>query len=87
LALVGVVVLARRRWPAVLSIYTFSVLAISVLTRTDGLRPRDLLTAFPLFLAVADVIEERWVRWVTPCTATLLALSLALHNLGPWRQP
>ncbi|MCA1845035.1 MAG: hypothetical protein LC792_17940, partial [Actinobacteria bacterium] len=87
LAVAAGVLLVRRRWPAVLSVYTFSVLAISLLTRTDGLRPRDLLTAFPLFLAVADVVEERWMRWVTPCSATLLALSLALHNLGPWRQP
>ena len=85
-ALTGIL-LARRGWPAVLSVYTFSVLGISVLTRTDGLRPRDVLTAFPLFLALADVIEERWMRYVVPASATLLALSLTFHNLGTWGQP
>jgi hypothetical protein len=81
------IVLARRRWPAVLSVYTYSVLAISVLTRTDGLRPRDVVTAFPLFLAAADVVEERWMRYVMPASAALLALSLTFHNLGAWGQP
>ena len=81
------VILARRRWPAVLSVYTFSVLAISVLTRTDGLRPRDVVTAFPLFLAAADVLEERWMRYVVPVSAALLALSLTFHDLGTWGQP
>jgi hypothetical protein len=89
LAFAGVTgaILLRRRWPAVLSIYAFSVLAISVLTRTDGLRPRDILTAFPLFLAAADVIEQRWMRYVVPASAALLALSLTFHNLGAWGQP
>ena len=86
-AVVTGILLARRGWPAVLSVYTFSVLGISVLTRTDGLRPRDVLTAFPLFLALADVIEERWMRYVVPASATLLALSLTFHNLGTWGQP
>ncbi|HLJ08146.1 MAG TPA: mannosyltransferase family protein, partial [Acidimicrobiia bacterium] len=81
------VVLLRRRWPAVLSIYTFSVLAISVLTRTDGLRPRDVLTAFPLFLAAADVIEPRWMRLIVPASAAVLAVSLVSHNVGVWGQP
>jgi len=86
-AVVTTVILLRRRWPAVLSIYTVSVLAISVLTRTDGLRPRDVLTAFPLFLAAADVIEEGWMRYILPGSAALLALSLTFHNLGSWGQP
>ena len=86
-AVVTGILLARRGWPAVLSVYTFSVLAISVLTRTDGLRPRDILTAFPLFLAAADVIEQRWMRYVMPAGAAVLALSLTFHNLGTWGQP
>ena len=86
-AVVTGIVLARRGWPAVLSVYTFSVLGISVLTRTDGLRPRDVLTAFPLFLGLADVLEERWMRYVVPASAALLALSLNFHNVGAWGQP
>lgn len=86
-AVVTSVILVRRRWPSVLSVYTLTVLAISVLTRTDGLRPRDLLTAFPLFLAAADVISERWMRYAVPASAALLAVSLIFHNLGSWAQP
>lgn len=85
-AITGVILL-RRRWPSVLSVYTLTVLIISVLTRTDGLRPRDILTAFPLFLATADVIDERWMRYAVPASAALLALSLTFHNLGSWAQP
>jgi hypothetical protein len=86
-AIVTSVILVRRRWPSVLSVYTFTVLTISVLTRTDGLRPRDLLTAFPLFLAAGDVLDERWMRFAAPASAALLALSLTFHNLGSWAQP
>jgi hypothetical protein len=86
-AAVTSVILVRRRWPSVLSVYTFTVLMIAVLTRTDGLRPRDLLTAFPLFLACADVLNERWMRYAAPASAALLAVSLTFHNLGSWAQP
>jgi hypothetical protein len=86
-AVVTSVMLVRRRWPSVLAVYTLTVLAISVLTRTDGLRPRDLLTAFPLFLAAADVLDERWMRYAVPVSAALLAVSLTFHNLGSWAQP
>jgi hypothetical protein len=86
-AVVAGVILVRRGWPAVLSIYTLSVLGISVLSRTDGLRPRDVLTAFPLFLAAGDAIGERWMRWLVPASAGLLAVSLTFHNLGAWGQP
>ncbi|HVW32623.1 MAG TPA: mannosyltransferase family protein [Acidimicrobiia bacterium] len=86
-AVVATAVLVRRGWPAVLSVYTVTVLVIALLTRTDGLRPRDVLTAFPLFLALADVIDHRWLRSVVPVSAALLALSLTFHNLGAWGQP
>jgi hypothetical protein len=86
-AVITGVILVRRRWPSVLAVYTFTVLTISVLTRTDGLRPRDLLTAFPLFLAAADVLNERSTRYAVPASAALLALSLTFHNLGSWAQP
>jgi len=81
------ILLWRRRWPAVLSVYTFSVLLISVLTRADGLRPRDVLTALPLFIAAADVLGQRALRYAVPTLSVLLALSLTFHNIGAWGQP
>jgi hypothetical protein len=86
-AVAGGVLARRRQWPAVLSVYTFSLLALCVVSRPDGLRPRDLLTAFPLFLAAADAIEQRWMRVLVPASGAVLAVSLVCHNLGTWRQP
>lgn len=81
------VMLLRRRWPVCLSLYTLSVLAISAASRTDGLRPRDVLTAFPLFLAVGDGLPGRWYRPVVGLLAAALAVSLLFHNIGFWGQP
>ncbi|HEX2186718.1 MAG TPA: mannosyltransferase family protein [Chloroflexota bacterium] len=87
-AVVAGVILARRRgWPAVLSVYTFSLLAISVSSRMDGLRARDVLTAFPVFLALGDLPPGRWYRWAIPAFAGMLVLSLLCHQIGTWGQP
>jgi hypothetical protein len=86
-AVVGVAVLLRRAWPPVLSVYSLSVLGISVLCRIDGLRPRDLLTAFPLFLAVGDRLPGNRYQHLTVALGMLMAFSLVFHNLGSWGQP
>jgi hypothetical protein len=87
LAAVGAVLLLRRGWPPVLAVYSLSVLAISVACRVDGLRPRDVLTAFPLFLAAGHVLRGRWYRLAVALSATAMASSLLFHNLGGWYQP
>ena len=50
----------RWRPPAVLTIYAVVVLLLAVMSQTLGLRPRFILTAFPLLLALAS-----WLRGVT----------------------
>jgi hypothetical protein len=86
-AIVATVVLLRRGWPSVLSVYTLSVLVISVMCRIDGLRPRDVLTAFPLFLAVGHVLRGPWFGRLVALLGTVMAFSLLFHNLGSWGQP
>jgi hypothetical protein len=86
-AVVGVIALLRRGWPPVLSIYSLSVLGISALCRVDGLRPRDVLTAFPLFLAVGHVVKGARYRALLLLLGTAMGFSLLFHNLGTWSQP
>jgi len=85
--LVVVPILLRRRWPSLLSVYSVSIVAINLISRSDGVRPRDLLTAFPLFIAAADVVDERWLGRLVPISALLLAGLLTFHNLGAWGPP
>ncbi|HEX2272334.1 MAG TPA: mannosyltransferase family protein [Acidimicrobiales bacterium] len=49
----------RWRPPAVLTIYAVVVILLAVMSQTLGLRPRFVLTAFPLLLALAS-----WLRGV-----------------------
>lgn len=80
-------VLLKNRWPAMVSVYAVSVVAFSIAFRSDGLRPRDLLLAFPLVTGLATVLDERRLRAVTNVFAGLLLVSLVLHNLRVWPQP
>jgi hypothetical protein len=85
--LVAGVLLLKARWPAILSVYAISVVAFSMAFRSDGLRPRDLLLAFPLVTGLATVLNERWLRVTTNAFAGLLLFTLFLHNLRIWAQP
>jgi hypothetical protein len=86
-AVVSGVVLARLRWPGVLSVYAFSLVALAVSARADGLRPRDLLIAFPLLMAVAAASDGLRFRLLRGAFAGALVVSLCVHNLGTWGQP
>jgi len=85
--LVAGAILLRARWSPLLSVYAISVVAFSIAFRSDGLRPRDLLLAFPLVTGLATVLSERWMRIITNSFAGLLLLTLVFHNLRIWVQP
>jgi hypothetical protein len=82
-----VVLLVRRGWPVMLSLYTLGILALSLSSRSDGLRPRDLLTAFPLLIGLAATVSERNFWLLTRLFLTLLLVSMVFHGVGLWTQP
>jgi hypothetical protein len=86
-ALVAGAILLKARWPGMISVYAISVVAFSIAFRADGLRPRDLLLAFPLVTGLATVLENRRLRIVIDVFAGLLLVTLFLHNLRLWTQP
>lgn len=84
---VSVVLLIRRQWPPLLSVYAISLLLFSVISRSDGLRPRDVLTAIPLLIAVAAGVSDRSFRRIATASACLLMASMVFHGIGAWSQP
>ncbi|MBO0730096.1 MAG: hypothetical protein J2P57_12615, partial [Acidimicrobiaceae bacterium] len=63
-ALVLLLMLIRVKPPATLMIYTVIVLALALFSIPLGLRPRFVLTAFPLCMA-AGIVLRRWLLWGT----------------------
>ena len=86
-ALITAVLLVRRPWPRMLSVYALGVVAFSVVSRVDGLRPRDILLAFPLLMALAATTSPTRLRQVTWVFVPLLLTSQVFHSLGAWAQP
>lgn len=68
------IALARSRLPGVLSIYAFATLVLVFLSATLGLRPRFLLTAFPLLIPIA----MRWRNTRFAVTAGAFAATMAV---------
>ncbi|MGH9040468.1 MAG: glycosyltransferase 87 family protein [Acidimicrobiia bacterium] len=86
-AVIAGVALVRHRGPTVLWVYAFTVVAVSAVSRFDGLRPRDLLMAFPLFLGLATLMDRRRLAVTQALFAVFLVASLIGHNLKAWPQP
>jgi hypothetical protein len=84
---VSAVLLWRRRWPTYLAVYSAAVVGLCLMSRSDGLRPRDLLVAFPLIAATAASVNDWWFTRLRNASAALLTLLLIVHNLGQWTQP
>ena len=77
------VCLVRWRPPVVLTLYTYGIVLMALLTRTLNTRPRFLLTAFPLLIAVERTCSRRAFTLVlVASTGLLVALtSLSLTTL------
>jgi hypothetical protein len=86
-AVLTAVVLVRRPWPPMLSVYALGILAFSVVSRSDGLRPRDILIAFPLLMALGAAASATRFRQTVMIFVPLLLTSLVFHGIHTWAQP
>lgn len=83
---VGLVLMLSARLPGVLVVYTLVVVGLAVASETLGLRPRFVMTAFPLFLAFAihlrgAVFASVLGLWATVLGAfTMISLSTVLFT-------
>lgn len=75
-----VVAMIRWRPPAVLWAYAAGVMGLSLLSQTLGARPRFILTAFPLVVALAWAARGMWFSAVLGCSAVLLALATIVYT-------
>lgn len=71
-ALAAGYLLWRWRPPAVIAIYTAVIMSLCLTSSILGARPRFVLTAFPLIVAVARVLEGWW--FVVVLSASALAM-------------
>lgn len=65
-----------RRVPSVLIVFTAVILAMSIMSRTLGLRPRFILTAFPLIMVLGYRLRGSAHALVTACFAGLMSMLL-----------
>ncbi|MDQ1507759.1 MAG: hypothetical protein QOD57_5486 [Actinomycetota bacterium] len=79
-AIVSLGVLLWQRWPGALNVYTLAILAMSANTRLDSVRPRALLTAFPLIFATAAAARGRRFAYVLAVSAGLLFVLALQYN-------
>lgn len=68
----------RWRPPAMLTVYTVVILLLTVMARSFGVRPRFILTAFPLVLAVAWRLRAAGFQSVVALSAGLLGVYTVL---------
>lgn len=68
----------RWRPPAVLTIFTLVVLGLALTSQTLGLRPRFVMTAFPLFLALAAKLRGTPFQATVMTSAGLLGVFMIL---------
>jgi Mannosyltransferase (PIG-V) len=77
IALVGAWLLVRRRLPAVLTIYGLGALLFAASSFNVGPRPRPLLAAFPVVIAIAASVSGwKWRVVLVASTLGLIAMSL-----------
>jgi hypothetical protein len=71
-AVIGVVFIIRERPPAPVLLYGLIALGLAAVSAPVGLRPRFLMLAFPLVIAVGTRLSGRPYRWVVAGSAVLL---------------
>jgi hypothetical protein len=78
LCLVALVLLFKARAPAMLMVYSIIVVAISISSRTVGLRPRLIETAIPLVLVFGYWLKGQLFSIVLACAGVALGALLML---------
>jgi hypothetical protein len=71
-AVIGVVLMIRERQPAALLLYGICAVGSAAISQPVGLRPRFLLLAFPMIIALGTRYEGRAHRWLFAVSAVLL---------------
>jgi hypothetical protein len=84
---VALVVLSRQRWPGVLALHSVLVVGMSAMSRMDGLRPRFVLLALPVFIATAKASEGRGYRILLAGSAVGLVALFLLHSVFLLNEP
>lgn len=77
-----------RRVPLPLALFALGTGVLSVLSGTFMSYPRYLLAAFPVFLCVALLLQDRRVKWLQPpllfLFVMLQSLFVVMHALSYW---
>ena len=81
---VAVVIGLRDRQPSLLMLYGATVGALAILTAPVGPRPRIILDAFPLILAVAVRYQDGWKYRLAVGTSAILLLAFTAYQVGSW---
>jgi hypothetical protein len=81
---VAVVIGLRDRQPSLLMLYGATVGALAILTAPVGPRPRIILDAFPLILAVAVRYQDGWKYRLAVGTSAILLVAFTAYQVGSW---
>ena len=80
-AVVGVVLMVREHQPVAVLLYGICALVSAAVSQPVGLRPRFLMLAFPVVIALGTRYEGRTHRWLVGVSAVLL-LGFSALELG-----
>jgi len=77
------IALVRSGLPSVLTVYTFATLVLVFLSATLGVRPRFLLTAFPLLIPIAMRARGTMFTVTASAFAGTMTLLLIFYGVQP----
>jgi hypothetical protein len=81
---VATVIAIRDRQPALLALYGIAAAVLATVTQPVGPRPRLILDAFPLILAVALRYRKGWRYGVAVTTSIVLLVAMTAYTVGVW---
>ena len=76
-AIIGIVLMIRERQPAAVLLYGLSAAAMAAFSHPVGLRPRFLMLAFPIVIALGT----RYSGWVYRCMLAVSVILLVLFTI------
>jgi len=86
-AVIGIALMFREHQPPPVILYGLGAVVAAAISQPVGLRPRFLLLAFPMIIALATRYQGRTYRWLVAVSAVLLAgftvLELASRAVFP----
>jgi len=81
---IALVISVRDRQPSVILAYGISVAVLALLTAPVGPRPRIILDAFPLILAVGLRYREGWKYWLLAGASLVCLIGFTAYSIGIW---